>query len=702
MPYFHKIKTASILLFLLLNYFVNAQIDPLEKVKWEFRVEQSGCDATIIGKATIVKQWHIYGAHLPAESFALPTELMLDKSTNYQLVGKLTEPKPKKEYDEIIGEDIFSHSGTVEFKQKIKILSKNDFTLKGIYAFSACDEKGCLPPFDDVFEVKVKGCSSQPAQDTTLAFETIITTIEDSTEIIQEKNATTSVEEPTQKEIVEEEKEELVNKSLLTIFFLAFLSGFVALSTPCVFPMIPMTVSFFTKQSKNKATGIRNAIIYGISIIIIYVLLGTIITAIFGSDALNAMSTNVYFNIFFFLLLIVFAVSFLGAFEIVLPSSWVNKADSASNRGGLIGIFFMAFTLALVSFSCTGPIVGTLLVQSASIGGMAPFVGMFGFSLALALPFGLFAAFPGWMNSLPKSGGWLNTVKVVLGFLELALAFKFLSNADLVMDWHFLEREVFLAIWIGVFGVLAMYLFGFIKLPHDSPMQNLSVGRTLLGTFVVIFVIYLIPGMWGAPLKIISGFPPPMEYSESPRGVGYKVLPSASSGNNKTVHIEGTHVGPQGIPAFHDLEEGLAYAKKVNKPVFLDFTGKACVNCRRMEEGVWGEPGVIEILRNDVVLVSLYVDDKRPLPIEEQFITEQNGRKVNVTTIGKKWSVYQSSTYKTNTQPYYRMLSTEGKEIDNGSADYEHHGNVEAFKKWLEEGIEQFKKKAIKTSINEL
>ena len=686
MLFIHKMKTIGLLLlFLLVNKpFVSAQIDPLEKVKWEFRVEQNGCDATIIGKATIVKQWHIYGAHLPAESFALPTELILDKSTNYQLVGKLIEPKPKKEYDEIIEEEILYHKGTVEFKQKIKILTDKNFTLKGIYAFSACDEKGCLPPFDDVFEIKVKGCSSQPVQDTASTAVAVITTIEDSTEIILENNVTATVETPTQKEVVEEEKEELVNKSLLTIFFLAFLSGFVALSTPCVFPMIPLTVSFFTKQSKSKAAGIKNAMFYGLSIIVIYVVLGTIITKIFGSDALNAMSTNVYFNIFFFLLLVVFAISFLGAFEIVLPSSWVNRADSASNRGGLIGIFFMAFTLALVSFSCTGPIVGTLLVQSASIGGMAPFVGMFGFSLALALPFALFAAFPGWMNSLPKSGGWLNTVKVVLGFLELALAFKFLSNADLVMDWHFLEREVFLAIWIGVFGVLAMYLFGFIKLPHDSPMQNLSVGRTLLGTFVVIFVIYLIPGMWGAPLKLISGFPPPMEYSESPRGFG--------STTSTVDYIEGTKIVTKDISAFLDIEDGLAYAKKVGKPVLLDFTGKACVNCRRMEEGVWGEPGVIEILRNDVVLVSLYVDDQRPLPIEEQFITEQNGRKVNVTTIGKKWSVYQSTKYKTNTQPYYIMLGANGEDLSNGSADYEHHGNVDAFKKWLEEGLKLYKK----------
>ena len=319
--------------------------------------------------------------------------------------------------------------------------------------------------------------------------------------------------------------------------------------------MIPMTVSFFTKQSQNKTAGIRNAILYGISIIIIYVLLGTIITAIFGASFLNSLSTNVYFNVFFFVLLVVFAISFLGAFDINLPNTWVTKADSASNKGGFLGIFFMAFTLALVSFSCTGPIVGTLLVESATIGGIGPFIGMFGFSLALALPFALFAAFPGWLNSLPKSGGWLNTVKVFLGFLELALAFKFLSNADLVLQGHFLERELFIAIWVGIFFVLTLYLFGFIKLPNDSTVDSLSVGRTILATSVLIFVFYLIPGLWGAPLKIISGFPPPMSYSESPSGL-----------NTSTITIEeteNTHIGPQGIAVFHDLDEGLAYAKKI-------------------------------------------------------------------------------------------------------------------------------------------
>jgi len=482
-----------------------------------------------------------------------------------------------------------------------------------------------------------------------------------------------------------EEKKEA--RSLWTIFFLAFAAGFAALLTPCVFPMIPMTVSFFTKQSKSKAQGIRNAVIFGISIIVIYVVLGTVVTAIFGSDALNAMATNFWFNLIFFILLAVFAISFMGAFEIRLPNSWLNKADKASDKGGLIGIFFMALALALVSFSCTGPIVGTLLFEAATIGGMGPFIGMLGFSLALALPFTLFAAFPGWMNSMPKSGGWLNSVKVVLGFLELALAFKFLSNADLVVQGHFLEREMFLAIWIGIFVVLALYLFGKISLPHDSPIERLSVGRALFGTTVVIFVIYLIPGLWGAPLKLISGFPPPMSYSESPMGVG---------GGGSLVHNESEidkdmHLGEHGIMLFHDYEKGIAYANKVGKPVLLDFTGYACVNCRRMESNVWGDPAVLNILKNKVVMISLYVDDKTELPKEEQItVNITKDLTSDLVSYGNKWSYIQASRYKNNSQPYYRILGPKNEDLNNGSADYNNHGNPEAFLKWLEEGLYLF------------
>lgn len=487
-----------------------------------------------------------------------------------------------------------------------------------------------------------------------------------------------------------ENKKEKKDLSLLYTFLLAFVGGLAALFTPCVFPMIPMTVSYFTKTSKTRAAGIRNALIYGVSIIMIYVILGSLVVAIFGVDALNRLSTNVYFNLAFFLMLVIFAISFMGAFEIRLPNSWLNKADKASDRGGVIGIFFMALALALVSFSCTGPVMGPLLFKAATSGGIGPVVGMFGFGLALALPFALFAAFPGWMNSLPKSGGWLNTVKVFLGFLELAFAFKFLSNADLVVQAHLLERELFLAIWIGVFFVLALYLFGLIRLPHDSPVEKLSVGRTLLATTTVIFVIYLIPGLWGAPLKIISGFPPPMEYSEAPEGFGGK---GGSSSTNGKPAPPGTHRGPQGISVFHDMDEAIAYAKEVDKPVFLDFTGHACVNCRRMEDGVWGEPGVRDILRDSVVIASLYVDDKRPLPKSEQkTVNLTKDRTMDLVSIGNKWSYIQAFKYQTNTQPYYVMLGPNGEDLLNGSADYDNHKNPDVFKAWLEEGLELYRK----------
>ena len=656
---FKKINLSLLFVFSIL--FCQAQIeDPSEKVSWEISHEQVGCEVTLIAKITMEPHWHISAASLPIDCFSIPTSINIDEHPGYDVDDSTYEPDPVHLYDSLIDEHLYWHSGTIEMRKKITLKTKEAISIKGYYSFQTCDDSHCLPPYDEDFEINVKGCSSN--------------------------GTTSSLQNPNEKQ-----EKSTSNKSLLVIFFLSFVSGFAALLTPCVFPMIPMTVSFFTKQSQNKSAGIKNAILYGFCIIIIYVLLGTLVTAIFGSDALNALSTNVWFNVFFFALLVVFAVSFMGAFEITLPNSWINKADSASDKGGFIGIFFMAFTLALVSFSCTGPIVGTLLVEAATIGGIGPFVGMFGFSLALALPFGLFAAFPGWLNSLPKSGGWLNTVKVFLGFLELALAFKFLSNADLVVQGHFLERELFLSIWIGIFAVLALYLFGFISLPHDSPIERLSVGRTILGISTVIFVVYLIPGLWGAPLKLISGFPPPMAYSESPYGVG--ASKASVSPTHSGEHLSDTHIGPQGLPVFHDLEKGLQYAKQQNKPAFLDFTGHACVNCRKMEENVWGEPGVIDVLTNDVVVISLYVDDKRELPKNEQIEVEvYEGKMKKLKTIGNKWSHYQATTYKANTQPYYRMLGPDGEDLNNGSADYEHHGNAEDFSKWLKEGLELYNK----------
>jgi len=648
---------------------------PEDKVKYTINFVQKECVLIISANIDIEEGWHINGANIPLESFSIPTDLYLDTSSMFISEDSIYEPVFEHVYDDIAKEDLYLHKGKITISRKVFVKSENDFVLKGFFTFQTCDDSHCLPPYDGPFEIKVKGCDIQSLSDKNF----------NSTKSLEEKKKAFT-NEIVKKKLAEKndiEESKTNSRSIFFIFIISFLSGFAALITPCVFPMIPLTVSFFTKQSKDKVSGVRNAIFYALCIIIIYVLLGTIITGLFGASFLNSLSTNIYFNLFFFVLLILFAVSFLGAFEINLPNTWINKADSASRKGGFIGIFFMAFTLALVSFSCTGPIVGTLLVESATIGGIGPFIGMFGFSLALALPFGLFAAFPGWLNSLPKSGGWLNTVKVFLGFLELALAFKFLSNADLVMQGHFLERELFIAIWIGIFFVLALYLFGFVKLPNDGDIKFLSVSRTLLATTVLIFVMYLIPGLWGAPLKLISGFPPPMSYSESPSGIG------TYSNTNQT---NNTHAGPQGLPVFHDLEQGLAYAKSVNKPSFLDFTGHACINCRKMEEKVWGEEGVLNILRDSVVIISLYVDDKRLLP-DNQHSEEEiaPGKIINVTTIGDKWSAYQAKKYKSLSQPYYRMLDKNGEDLSNGSADYFNHGNKQDFLKWLRTGLEQYK-----------
>ena len=647
---------------------------PEEKVKAVFSLEQNGCEAYVVAKITVVPGWHINSNKLPAGSFSIPTQLNINSLVGVTVVPGVIEPKPVIENNTDIDEILSYHKGGFVLKRKILISSEKDLTITGSFSFQTCNEVKCLPEFTMKFSLPVKACTmSKEKIDSVLASAPAASANENT------QGSTNSDQKPIVTKTAEDKN---ANKSIWVIFILSFLSGFAALLTPCVFPMIPMTVSFFTKTSKNKAKGIRNALFYGVSIIAIYVILGTIVTAIFGPAALNALSTNVWFNLIFFILLVVFAISFMGAFEITLPNSWLNKADKASDKGGLIGIFFMALALALVSFSCTGPIVGTLLVQSASIGGIAPFVGMFGFSLALALPFTLFAAFPGWMNSLPKSGGWLNTVKVFLGFLELALAFKFLSTADLVSQAHLLERELFIAIWIGIFTVLAIYLLGGFKLPHDSPLERLSVGRVLLGTTTLIFVAYLIPGMWGAPLKLISGFPPSPTYSE------WKQSGSSNTSNQSAEHVEGMHEGVHGIMMFDDYDKALAYAKKVNKPLMLDFTGWGCQNCRKMEETVWNAQGVLSILKDQVVVASLYVDEKKELPVSEHKELEYApGKKMAITQVGHKWGFLQMSRYKSNSQPHYRMLSPDGKDFANGPADFEHHGNAEAFKKWLEDGL---------------
>jgi thiol:disulfide interchange protein DsbD len=414
------------------------------------------------------------------------------------------------------------------------------------------------------------------------------------------------------------------------------------------------------------------------------VVLGLAVTGIFGADALNALSTNVWFNVIFFVLLVVFATSFLGAFEIMLPNSWANKVDRQADRGGIVGILFMALALAIVSFSCTGPIVGTLLVESASKGGIAPIVGMLGFSSALALPFMLFAMFPGWMNSLPKSGGWLNTVKVSLGFLELALAFKFLSNADLVLQLHWFERETFLAIWIAIFGTWGIYLLGKITLPHDSPLTHISVGRLFMALMVLSFTFYMIPGLWGAPLKLISAFPPPETYSESPNGVG-----GSSIVNNEKLP-DGAEIGPHKLVLFIDYDKGMAYAKEVKKPVLLDFTGHACVNCRKMENNVWSEERILKILKDEVVLISLFADDKRLLPKNEQYISKSTGSEIE--TIGDKWTDLMITKYKTNTQPLYVLVDLDGNNLNSITPTTSYNPDVALYENWLKQGISNFKK----------
>ena len=679
---------------------------PEDKVDWDFSVEQNGCDAVVIGKLKIVEGWHIYALNLPEGSFSIPTTFNVQESKNYQLIGKPIGPKPTVKFDKVAGETLRTYDGNVVLKQKIKITTEKDFDLKLRFGYQTCDTVQCLFPFEEEFTVQVKGCtpSKESIKDETINAkpeDDDQTTANNEDSLINteglaqndsdsKNNLATSETNPSKDQTIVKEERTTKEHSLWWIFSMAFLGGLIALLTPCVFPMIPLTVSFFTKKSKTKAAGISNALKYGVSIIVIYVILGTAVAAIFGAEALNSMSTNPTFNILFFLLLVVFAVSFMGAFEIRLPDSWANKADRRADKGGVLGIFFMALALAIVSFSCTGPIVGLVLVQSASDGAIAaPVVGMLGFGIALALPFALFAAFPGWLNSMPKSGGWMNTIKVVLGILELALAFKFLSNADLALQTHLLEREVFIAIWIGIFLVLALYLFGFIRLPHDSKIEKLSVGRTLFGTFVLIFVIYLIPGMWGAPLKIISAFPPPMSYSESPLGFGGGGSAALSAGDQN--YVEGTHLGPQNIMVFHDYDKALAHADKVGKPLMLDFTGWNCVNCRRMEESVWGEPGIIDILRDSVVIASLHVDERTKLPKEEQKeVTYPNGRTKLLTTVGDKWTFKEISEYKVASQPYYIMQDGKGNDLNNGSADYINDRKPKDFRKWLREGLKDY------------
>lgn len=692
--------------------FVNAQVyDPL---KWKYSVKYLDDNkAELQVSATIEDHWHVYSIDIPETSPVIGTDITMEESSSFALNGPLREPKPIEEYDPNFDETLKWHEHKVTFTQPIKILSEKDFTIKGELMFMVCNESMCLPPEYIDLSFNVKGKPQKTATNTeevkkeepTINTETVSSEESESTDasdiapgVDEEKeeidyaytgeDTSLTTANTTEEIAVEPSSESAGGRSLLGIFILSFLGGFAALLTPCVFPMIPLTVSFFTKQSKNRAKGIANAMMYGLAIILQYTAIGFIIVKVFGSDALNALSTNPWMNIFFFGLLVIFAISFFGAFEITLPSKWVNKSDQASDKGGVVGIFFMAFTLALVSFSCTGPIIGSLLVEAASGGYQGPLIGMFGFSLALALPFTLFAIFPGWLNSLPKSGGWLNSVKVVLGFIELAFAFKFLSAADLVWQAGILQREWFIAIWIAIFALLTLYLLGKFRMPHDSPLDKVSVPRLLMAIVSLFFVVYLIPGMWGAPLKLISGFPPPMFYSESPGGFGGSATVVSAISNEEIPEGADPEHCPLSLNCFHEFEQGLAYAKKVNKPVMLDFTGWGCVNCRKMEENVWSDPRVLEILREDVVIISLYVDERKELPEEEQFVSEVTGKKVK--TVGNKWSEFQVKHFKSNSQPQYILLNHTSMKPLNGTTAYD--PDIDLYLNWLEEGIAKFEK----------
>ena len=648
--------------FIALTVFILASITGftqiLNPVKWSFSSESiNEKEAFILLTANIEEGWHVYSQFIE-EGGPIPTAFTFTKSANYKLIGKPTEtPKATSAFDNNFGMQISWHERKVIFKQKIS-LNKPEVKVNGTLEFMVCNDKQCLPPEELAFSLVVKAGKSAVIAAAPVATSQSSENISDSVAFTNTGNKIISTPIKPTKIEVNETISQTSNPSLWAIFLAGFVGGLLALIMPCIFPMLPLTVSYFTKKAGSRRKAISHAGIYGLSIIVIYVALGMIITLIFGSDALNELASNGIFNFLFFALLVVFAISFFGAFEINLPSSWINKIDAQSDKGGLVGLFFMAFALALVSFSCTGPIIGTLLVQAAAMGElMGPAIGMLGFSLALAIPFTLFASFPSLLKSLPKSGGWLNSVKVTLGFIELALAFKFLSNVDLAYHWEFLDREIFLVLWIVIFAMMGFYLLGKLKFSHDSDLPFITIPRLFLAIITLAFTIYMIPGLWGAPLKAISAWLPPQTTQDFDL---YTNTLSSSEVTQDTVKKKygSLFKAPHNLNAFFDYEQGLAYAKQQNKPVLIDFTGHSCVNCRKMEAAVWSEPEVLERLKKDYVLISLYVDDKTDLPENEKYISKFSGKKIK--TIGNKWSDFQASTFQTNSQPYYVIVNSEG------------------------------------------
>jgi thiol:disulfide interchange protein DsbD len=663
--------------FIFLSLFaISAFSQTQEPVKWKVSLNNAG---EILFAASIEAGWHIYDIALPPGG-PNPTTFTFEIVEGAELKGKpATETLLKTEYDAMFEMNVSWYAADPTFVQRLKITDSDRFRISGYIDFMSCNDEACTFGKEE-FSFSKKDLPAVLASIKPAVKETVEKkeeplkeeTVPENTGVLSDSLKSPDVEThdlwlPVIDRLQEEGTGETSsNKSGLSIFLLCFVGGFVALLTPCVWPIIPMTVSFFLKRSStNRKKAVRDAVTYGLSIIVIYLVLGLLITVLFGASALNDLSTNAVFNILFFALLVLFAVSFFGAFELTLPTSWTNKMDSkADSTTGLISIFFMAFTLVLVSFSCTGPIIGTLLVQAAGMGSIAgPAIGMFGFGLALAIPFALFAIFPSWLQNLPKSGGWLNSVKVVLGFLELALALKFLSVADLAYGWRLLDREVFLVLWIVIFVLLGLYLLGKIKFAHDNDLKHVSVTRLFLSILSFAFAVYMVPGLWGAPLKAISAVPPPL-YTQD-------------------FNLYSGEVHPQ----FFDYNEGMEYAQKHKKPVMIDFTGFGCVNCREMEAAVWSDPRVKGIIDNDYVLISLYVDDKTKLP--ETVEIKEYGKTSKLRTIGDQWSYLQRHKFGANAQPFYVLLDNRGNPLAPSRA---YNKNIEEYIAFLKKGLEQYNK----------
>lgn len=665
--------------------------------KWNIQLASKdlkvGDEVKVVFKASIPRDWYIYSNDFdPDLGPTLTTMNLSEKSTGYELIGSLKAINPKKKFDTIWEGDITYFEGTGTFEQTIKITSEN-INIVGLLDYQMCtDLTGRCVTYEEDFSINATAKATEvnsSAPVSSLEENNSIDTISDSPlsakEPVQEKAEDTDA---SQERSFVDLDDEGSKGGLLGFMFVAFLAGLAALLTPCVFPMIPMTVTFFTGRSKSRISGIRNAGIYGLSIIAIYTIAGTAVAAVQGPEFANWLSTHWLPNVFFFLIFIFFAFAFLGMFEITLPSSFVNKIDAKADKGGMAGIFFMAFTLVLVSFSCTGPIVGSILIKAAGGDFITPIAGMFAFSLAFAIPFTLFAVFPEWLNSLPKSGGWLNSVKVVLGFLELALAFKFLSVADQVYHWGLLDRDIYIAIWIVIFFLLGLYLLGKIRTKHDSPMDFIGVPRLMLAIATFVFVVYLIPGLWGAPLKALSGYLPPMATHD------FNVMESRASTvttDNQLGEIpkyaDFLHF-PHGIQGYFDYNQALAAAQKQGKPLFIDFTGHGCVNCREMEARVWSDPQVLQRLKEDFVMVALYIDERYELPEAEWYVSDYDGKEKK--TIGKQNADFQITKFNNNAQPYYVILDHNEELLVKPKA---YDTNILNFVSFLEEAKAEFKRR---------